>query len=247
MDENLKKLMALDPLAEAEKLTGNSYKEDKETSALGFLLHMKKSEELSTILKDKDDTCFSETTENYTRIVERIGFNKVWEKTFSYHCGWDKELKTEKQFIYYHDAGVLLNFDTYRGSRNSANIYFQWKENSKEPRYFSGALSGCSGGYHGEGDNLFFIGDRDAREAIGMHMQDLLEQGTFIKPWKANMHIWLLNHGDTMEKMEDYKEEGKKLDRIMLENMKALPVHVQEVIKVIMDKKEELVNPHLFS
>jgi len=48
--------MSFDPLYEAEKLTGKSYKEDKGTESLGFLMALEHNEKKRDMLKAMNDT-----------------------------------------------------------------------------------------------------------------------------------------------------------------------------------------------
>ena len=126
---NIKVLQSFDPLSEAEKLTKKSYKEDKTTESLGFLLHLDKANQMNDLMESTDDTKFSESTEEYIRKITEFGFEKVYEESFNSKHEHTK-YKTEMFYIYWHPTySILLCFDTFWGNRNGGNFYYNWIPN----------------------------------------------------------------------------------------------------------------------
>jgi hypothetical protein len=72
--QELSKLLEYDSLAEAEKITGKSYKESEGTSFLGLGLMMANNKKKNKILKENKDSTFSNTVEDYINIIQSIGF-----------------------------------------------------------------------------------------------------------------------------------------------------------------------------
>ena len=130
--EKILQLGKIDPLHEAELLTGKSYKEDDQTSWLGFALQMEKSKQLEQLLKSIGDTTFSNKLSDYLRIVTAFGFEIIYQNAFV--C----EGRNEQHFILWHKGlSILLNFDTFSwGSGelnvNSGNFYYNWSPHKGE-------------------------------------------------------------------------------------------------------------------
>lgn len=124
--EKILQLGKIDPLHEAELLTGKSYKEDDQTSWLGFALQREKSKQLEQLLKSIGDTTFSNKLSDYLKIVTAFGFEIIYQNQFV--C----EGRNEQHFILWHkELSILLNFDTFSWESgelnvNSGNFYYNW-------------------------------------------------------------------------------------------------------------------------
>jgi hypothetical protein len=105
----VKKLIDTDPLLEAEKLTGKSYKNDKSTSMLGLAIQMEKSKKVNEILTSLDDTKFSNTEPDYIRKITDFGFESALVIPFINDKG-----VTERLHVFFHPRlSILLVFDTF--------------------------------------------------------------------------------------------------------------------------------------
>lgn len=127
------KLQSIDPLAEAEVLTGKSYKEDKSTESLGFTMHIMKNQALASLLDEIGDTKFSENELNYVDKLSKFGFEVVLKEPFqNTHY---KNIIEHLYILFNKELGVLIKFDTfgYEGSEphnvNGGNIYYNWAAN----------------------------------------------------------------------------------------------------------------------
>jgi len=67
-------------------------------------------------------------------------------------------------------------------------------------------------------------GDHDCREALKFNINNLIENGTFIKKWKNQPFLWLLHY-------MDHKEDGYDHEAITKERISRLPEDVQQIIK----------------
>lgn len=218
-DEDLLNFLQTDPILEAEKSTGKSYKESKLTDALGVINFFEYNEKKERILHDLDDTSYSCSIKDYKRIIEDLGFQKVLEIPFSYIDYWNNQAN-EVYYIHYKQ-GMILSWDTYQKHRNSANLYFNWIANDQKHPW--GKLR-ISGGLTELVDNkLALIGDLDAREAIRFNLKTLETEGVFLDPWVKRPFLWLLHHGDTHQK--DYNYESINKERIQM-----LPDYVKTMI-----------------
>jgi hypothetical protein len=202
-------LLTFDPLAHAEKITGESCHGDDRTLALGFAMNMAHAAIKENALKANNDTCFQNTVEDYLAIAEDIGFRVVLKLPFI-----NKTYEHPDTFYVLFDdkRGILLMFDTFMVKDvNGGTFHFDWKPNSEKREW----PSQCSGGYDKEGKIL--SGYFDCREGLRHHIRMLDESGTFVTPWKADRHLWMCHHGDTArhesysaEASEYYKEQRQK-------------------------------------
>ena len=207
----MKNLFNYDPLDEAESLTGKSYKDDKETMGLGFLLMQASKHVKELKLKETNDTTLTNEISNYIKIIEDFGFNKVYEEIFVI------ENREEKQYMYWVD-GILLVFDTHYGYINGSSFYYNWVPN-KDTEYYKYI---SSGGF--AKDNKTWLGNHDGREAIKYKINQLKCNGKILKVWNEQMFLWLCHYGDT--KNEEYDHKG-----IILDKIKRLPKEIQQAIK----------------
>lgn len=67
-------ILDFDGLAEAEKITGKSYKTDIYTQSLGMKMMLDNNKKKKDLLESQNDSTFLTTEEDYLRIVESIGF-----------------------------------------------------------------------------------------------------------------------------------------------------------------------------
>lgn len=102
MNEKLKNLLNYDPLAEAEKMTGESYKESDATTWLGIGLLQENRKAKEALLREKDDSLFQNKLEDYVRIITNEGFEKVLEIPFEYSDR--EEVRSETFFVYWKSS-----------------------------------------------------------------------------------------------------------------------------------------------
>lgn len=149
-----KKLINTDSLAEAEKITGKSYKEDETTNFIGLALQIEKNNKLKEILNSLDDTTFSNTESDYIRKITNFGFESALELPFIN----DNDI-TERLHIFFHPRlAILLIFDTFTwhddGSWakagksvpppfvNGGSFYYNWSPKQSLKNYHNFTSSG---------------------------------------------------------------------------------------------------------
>lgn len=239
-DADMIKLLTNDPIKNAEDFTGKKTDDDPATVNLGFIMHVHDNMVKDKALKAIGDTVFKMDWLAYCEMIETFGFGLMMED-FSPNGG-------ESTRIYYHEKdGILLSADSFRGSRNSARVYYNWipnvapKEDWIDPNtaefvnYWE-AIS--SGGFFYPGhkrheipenvldpawDNIVWAGEHAAEEAIGFHLRRLREYGTFIPIWKEQPHLWLLGNWE--------KEQKDNYEQIRLNRIAKLPQWVRDNIK----------------
>jgi len=214
MTDQIRDLLRYDPLDAAERLTGNSYKDDEGTSALGFLMHLDHSERKEAALKAAGDTHFSMPYAEACDVYERLGFEKVGTFPFEAEDGTPEEFS-----VWWHSDGLLLTAETYRTTGlNISKVRYNVRLNVPRSEAWD-RLSSCSTTESG-----VTVGDHDAREGLAAKLQGLREVGEFLPVWEEQPFMWLLNYMDT-------KTDGYDHKAITESRIAALPQHVQTAIR----------------
>ncbi len=232
-NSEIKKVLTTDSLRDAEVITGKSYKEDKTTESIGFMLHMENSQKKREMLESLGDTTFSNELHHYLGILGGFGFEVVLKEPFI-----NEDKITEHLFVLWHDEySILLTFDTHTWSNsdgsftknggtvpppsvNGGDFYYNIKFNADVKRHdFT-----SSGGMR---DNDIWVGNHDCREAVKFHISQMADNGTFQKQWVERPFLWLLHYMD--RKVEGYDSDKNNAERIA-----KLP---QRVIDAITPKK----------
>lgn len=234
-DEIIEKALRFDPLAEAEKITGVSYKEDEATTALGFGFAMAHSKAKQQILSDAGDTHNGVTWADFKSLLALEGFEIVRTETFPYR-DHDGTTDMPEQIIAWHPQGVLVVADEWMGygdrqpTINSANMYYAWKPSSRDNHWdFT-----SSGGFETMDDrkpwgdevpfeDLIWAGYHDIREGFRYKLRRLRDNGAFVTPWPKRSWLWLLHYNDTKVKDYDYQ-------KINARKILDLPKHVQQAL-----------------
>lgn len=203
---DLDQLLAFDPLAAAEEFTGKSYKEDRETAALGLLGQMVNGEIKAELLKSMDDTRFSEDFDTCLRIAREEGFSVVYEQAFTDYMQGGPE-----RYVILWKSGLLLTLESfgYTG-RNMAKLYF----NVRTDDWIEG-----SSGHFKDGVQVGYL---DVREAF-RHNLHRIEQKEVLTEWIERPFLWFVNYSQV-------HEEGYAYQVINEDVIARLPEHVQRAI-----------------
>lgn len=213
----VKKLLNTDPLSEAEKITGFSYKEDKATESLGFQIQIQKSKDTNKLLQELDDTCFSETAKEYLRKVKSFGFEIVLQIPFT-----GSEGQPENLYILFHKRlSILLVFDTFTyiddgswaksgkkvppPSRNGGKFYYNWFVKTAGKK--KGLTS--SGSFFKDNDKDRFIAMFDSEFNI-------VDQSNLDIP--ADIE-WSFNPDNWEEYKKNQQEIGKSIEKLNFYNL----------------------------
>lgn len=211
-----------DSLAQAEKLTGKSYKEDGETMRLGMAKHILNTERAERVLKENNDTTFSCTLSTYLKVVKDIGFKELLVEPF------EKDNCKRHMYVMWHDDGILLQFDTFNWehrpeeSINSSSLYLNFK-NTTDICFYNDAGFSFSCSYK---DGIEII-NCDGREAIRHKVSMFKNNGEIIKPWVDSMMFSITHHGENRGD-EDYGEWSK---RVTQNRVDKFPEYVKNIIK----------------
>lgn len=244
-DEHLADALNHDPLAAAEKITGERW-----GGGLVIEMHLRSVQAKRRLLEDADDTHFSSSFADYTRIIARIGFERVLHIPFiderdsvvnSFQVWWDES------------RAILLHFDTYYGEKsvNGGRFHYNWlPQHGYEIRHdyetgqdieqwgWIGGRFTCTSSGHcfefgvdSEGRKMTgWSGYHDCREAVAFHIRKLEQNGEFIKPWRDFPSCMWLAHYMDWKKVEQsgILDRGNYVDKVSLERWMMLPRDVRE-------------------
>ena len=201
MNKKLQEALNYDGLAEAEKVTGKSYKDDEETERLGFIMSIVGNQRKNNLLEETGDTNFNTTFAVYEEIAEKIGFVKGFERFYD----------DGTRLCIYHYEGFILKIGTYKWdssseeSINTAILYYNLVP--KDPQ---GPWRWTSSGSYRDG---IWAGDHDVREGL-KHKISMLQEFCIVLPkWKRRPFFWFIQHNDkeNNEVGHAYKDRNRKV------------------------------------
>lgn len=207
----LERLLNLDPLHEAEKITGESYKCSEETSRLGLGIAMMVNQAKRDALTKNKDTHMSSTLAEYLLVVDDLGFELVNKVEFFN----ESNNVPESQYWYWQpEKHILLMFSTYtwehkKGNPGISGGHFYYCHEHDKPEHFMGYSSGGYVNWKDESRDYTWFGHHDCREGLRYHIENLAANGTF-KPWPKNhdSFIWPFHFGD--EKQQEHLEWSQR-------------------------------------
>lgn len=216
----LNELLKFDGLHEAEKLTKKSYKEDKSTESLGFLMSMMNNEKKKEILLNQKDSYFGMTPQELKEILQEEGFELVYERSTkkedtyrnktesipyteqtTLYCYWSEQDKCLAKFdVYpsYKEINGKIIREQHQDSVNGGSFFYCVKSSWENLRGITS--SGCY-----DSDLGVWNGDHDIREGFRHNLNNLRQAGELVN-WTKEHFLWLLTFHDT--KIEDYDYEA---------------------------------------
>jgi len=235
-------LLNFDGLAEAEKITGRSYKVCEETSSLGSMFIMVAGEKKRNLLKELGDTNSRSTLLEFENLLQLEGFEKIYskeyiKKDYEYTFGNDQmQLVDEISHLncYWHpELYVLISCTTYPNfdiindevvssseTINSGKMYYCLNVKKHYENDNKVWESHSSGGYNKDGS---YSGDHDIREGFRFNLNNLKKYHDFVK-WSKEPFLWLIHYSETKE---DYYNSDE-LNKNVLEQF---PINIQNIIK----------------
>lgn len=200
-------LLRFDPLAEAERITGNEYKDDAETTHVGMALAMLNGEAKDRALTETDDTRWSLDFAGTVALWKRLGFAVVYERPFK---GSD-----ETFLVLWHPDGILGTIESYHGDRvNTQKVYYNVRPVGTE--YLPWGV--ISSGRYTDG---VWVGDHDAREGLRFNLDQLRAHGDFLPVWVERPFLWLLTYEDSKVDGYDYKAINADIIEQFPENVRS--------------------------
>lgn len=228
MTKHFDELLNMDPLLEAENVTGKSYKEDEDTLMLGMALHMMKNDQVRTELGLRGDTYYGMPYDEYVAVAHNLGFKTLLTLPFT-----NKEGIEETQEFLWRDGLLLIteSFTWERGgkkSTNNARIFFNCEFADSSDAWgfrFSGHLHSDM---YDQG-RYIWVGDVDAREALVNTVNRMETECTILKDWVEKPFMYLSNYMDekTVHEMPTYEWRVNR-DKMLKDIMEQFPKDVQE-------------------
>lgn len=130
-DHDIQNALKFDGIDEAEKTTGKSYKDDKQTEELALLFHVAGNKWKNDLLANCDDTNYTTSTTDFLRIAKGEGFEIIFEDTIPrFDRSGQKDF--ENHFYVLWSRGMILTMETYwpdNRAVNSAKLYADWAYN----------------------------------------------------------------------------------------------------------------------
>lgn len=229
-NEAIQKELNTDPLAQAEQLTGKSYKTDKQTSLLGLSLHLEQVQNKRALLELNGDTHFGQTIPEYVSVLESLSFKEVYQDPFT------KGDRSDTHFIYWHSSySILLQFDSYGDLVNGGHFYYNVRFPPGKRTYNLTSSGRCL-----QHDPIIWSGNHDCREAVKHHINNFLRAGcTFLPTWKHNP-IFVLGYfpWDTLENIP-FKTKSAMWNASSLKVWNSLPREVRDATQVCKEEWEK--------
>ena len=151
--------------------------------------------------------------EEFSILLENMGFAQILKGQV--------DGTQDEWFVSWKD-GLLVFHDSYQGSVNRGDVYFNYvfKEGEEEAGLpgFSGSSIEIPGG------TFVKCGSFNVREGFRHKLKLCEEKGVFLTKWIKQPFLWLLHYKDT--KIPGYSYEEINRGRISL-----LPLEVQEAIE----------------
>jgi hypothetical protein len=224
------KILSIDSLQEAEKITGKDYHEDEETGKLGFGIHILKTEEKRRILNEQDDVTYGCNITRYFMILSELGFLHILAEPFLGRFHETESVKNEMYHILWHPTKfILCSMETYDETRlNSSRWYYSYKPNTEEDIYYNiggGGQWWCE--KEEDKSTWIYVGNWDAREAVRHQMEKFNRYGQFVE-WPEPQLLQLNSYMDWKQCTNmDFSYAVNQTNR----RFNLLPEHIRKIIK----------------
>lgn len=226
MPKDLDDLLKYDALQEAEDIAYGKAGDDRSEYYSGrsdlkndlfMLFSSLNQKDKREALKDQEDTGGSQKVTYFQKVLSDNGFildlhevgkKPSWDKTFH------QKMKNEMCQVWYHPDGIVVIFDTFMGSVNSAKCYYQVKPKDPEIKNFYECIS--SGGFEETDQGLIWVGDHDAREGLIHNLNKIRNHGTFLKQWYRTYRLpWFVIWEGPEGWSPDFDYDAASLERIL--------------------------------
>lgn len=222
---------AIDPLGVAEEITGQSYKDDKGTMGLGFLILQDTNAKLKALRQEACDTYMGCSPDAMRSVLVELGATLQYAEKYIDHEreerlideGYrDEAIELDFEVWAHESEGWLVTFDTYGRTDevviNSANIYcniLQLCEGEDNWRDAYDVVRGGSGTTNvRQGDHVdVFERSWDARDGLKslvMRLRSGVDAGliSFLREW-VHCRVWHL--APYTAKGADHKVECERI------------------------------------
>lgn len=224
-------ILNLDPLLTAEKLTGKSYKEDKETTFLGMYINQMKNKVVAGIRQAEKDTYYRIGWDELKKLIVERGFAIDYQKRFTDSDGRNpEEIIAHRGFVLLHATSFMW---THSGEEtlNGGHVYFQTVGNLSNILSLNHISGGCVGHLDIPGDydlvkvsdkslakdRFIFGGSFDIRDGLFSFLTGLDVISEFV-PIEKDQFTWCVNYAE--DKVKGYHAE--EITRSKIQTVPAL-------------------------
>jgi hypothetical protein len=226
----LESALNYDPIADAEDRFGAIEKSDK-AMAQALASVYEHGQMKRRLLGDANDSYYNIPLSDFIAIAEDIGFRQVLKVDFKSRDGND-----ESFYIFWHDDGLLLKFDSYCGHLNGGDFYYNWlmKDTKRCWEFTSNGHMHWTDYMDSDNENCtdIWVGHHNCVEAMRYNIQMLRENGTFLKQWVETGFLWLCHHGDVTKDQEYENINNSRIDM--------LPAEIRDMIRAAEKNKEDI-------
>lgn len=212
-------LLEFDALAEAERATGSSYKDNEATMLLGMLLMAEANERVKDEMMVRDDTHYGVLFADALRILGDLGFEEIHSHDFHPAALFEDEQERTEKFIVLWRAGVLAKITSYGEKVNNFNLYYNWEPN-EDVSYHQYTSSGRFNRESYDAGRKVWVGDHDVQTGLRHILNRLESNGQFLDAWLERPFLWFVDYaqekGDydykaiTASVIETFPEEIRK-------------------------------------
>lgn len=119
-------ILNLDPLLAAEKVTGKSYKDDRQTALLGMFINQMKSKVVKGIRESERDTYYRIGWDEFKKLIVSRGFTIDFQQRFEYEEGRPRpeEIIAHRGFVLLHATSFTWT-DSGEETLNGGSVYWQ--------------------------------------------------------------------------------------------------------------------------
>lgn len=208
-------ILNMDPLLAAEKLTGKSYKEDRETSLLGLFINQMKNKVVEGIRREDKDTYYRIKWDEFKKLIVERGFTIDFQKRFTDDDGRKpEEIIAHRGFVLLHATSFLWSHSGEE-TLNGGHIYFQTVGNLSNILSLNHISGGCVGHLDIPGDydyqkisdkslardRFVFGGSFDVRDGLFSFLTGLDAISTLV-PIDKEQFTWCVNYAE--DKVKGY-------------------------------------------
>lgn len=226
----LESALNYDPIADAEDRFGDIGKSD-EALAQALAATYEHSQMKRKLLSGSNDSYYNIPMSDFIAVAEDIGFRQVLKIDFK-----NKYEMNESFYIFWHDDGILLKFDSYEGHLNSGDFHYNWQMHDKLKcwDFTSNGHMHWTDYMDSESKNCtnIWVGHHNCVEAMRYNIQMLRENGTFLKQWVEPDFLWLCHHGDATKDQGYEAINGVRIDM--------LPAEIRDMIRAAEKNQEDI-------
>ena len=238
-----KEAIKFDPLAVADEAVEKGYLTKEQGEAVGLVMMHQRGDILRRCAEATNDTFYGIPYDVFKEILAAEDFVEVFKSEYESVDGNQRE-----EFAIYWNNGVILSCESYHGTLNNAEMYFNWQTDAVEK------LPGWVSGYwYVKGDDwssrdvdfmkrseegkLIWIGYIDVRVQFRAKLDEFHRDGMFLTNWVKKPFVWLRTYADSkldprissvgIRSKEEYEIERMVTERINKERFDALPDYVR--------------------